>query len=432
MHTSAMDKLTAVLEKYLTPVANKVASLKYLQAIAQTMASILPVTVVGGFACLFAFLDVGFWTAFLESFPMVKTMLMTVQSMTLSIISLYMVIILPYRFCQQLGIENIVGAVIINLASFLLITPTELYANIPCEWLGHKGMFTVFIVTYIVVRIYAVLLKNGGLIKMPESVPTFVGDSISSLIPALIIVPIFGIIGAGFSATTYGSLHQMIYALIQAPLQGVGSTFPSYMLYSWTGAISFFFGIHGSSTTVPWKALSQANNIEVIEELAAGATQNSIVFNSGTMATTCMGGIAMTLGATLAVCFFMRSKRMKAVGRVALIPQIFNISEPILFGLPIALNPILLIPTFLTATVNGAISWITCASGFVVYTGLDPSWTIPMVLKSFFISATPLTCALVQIIILALDVIIWIPFLKILDKQFLKEEMEEGTGELQV
>lgn len=431
-NNNVIDRLAVGLDKYLTPIARKVASLKYLQAIAQTMASILPITVVGGFACLFAYLDVGFWTEFLTNFPAVQTMFMTIQSLTLSIVTLYVVIILPYRFCQQLGVENGLGAIIINLASFLLITPTVLYQNIPCEWLGHKGMFTALIMTYVVVRIYALFFKAGLLIKMPDSVPDFVSDSISSLIPGLVIVPVFAAFGAVLSTTSFGSLHQLIYTLIQTPLQNTGSSFPSYMLYCLAGPVSFFFGIHGQSTTVPWKTLALANNVEVIEALAAGATQNEgkLIFNSGTFASAAMGGIGMTLAAVIVACFFMRSKRMKTIGRIALVPQIFNISEPILFGLPIVLNPLLLIPTFLTGMVNGVISWVTCASGFVVYTGIDPSWTIPMILKSFFISATPLTCALVQIIILAFDIVIWFPFMKVLDKQYLEEESkEELSGE---
>lgn len=420
-----MEKLTSALEKYMTPFANKVSSIKFLQAIARTMTAILPVTVVGGFACLFAFMDIPFWTAFLGKFPALQVMFMTIQSLTLSIISLYVVIILPYRYCQQLEVENALGGIVINLASFLLVTPTELYANIPCAWLGHKGMFTAFIVSYVTTRIYALFYKKGFTIKMPESVPSYVGDSLASLIPALVIVPLFGILGAFMSTTSFGSIHQLIYDVIQAPLQNVGSTFPSFLLFGLTATLSFFCGIHGQSTTAAWVPIYQANNMVVIDEIAAGATRNSVIFNSGTMATMYMGGMTMTLGATILVAFIMRSKRMKTVGRVAIGPQLFNIGEPILFGLPIMLNPAFLLPVVLSAIANATISWVTCAAGFVVYTGLDPSWTIPMIIKSFFISTTPIQCALVQAIILVVDMVIWYPFLKMQDRKFLSEEAAE-------
>lgn len=418
-----MDNFVKKIERFLMPVSEKIGKIFFLQALGQTMQIILPVYVVGGFATLLAFIDIGFWQTLLTNVPFLKVMFMTTQSLTLSIVSLYMVLVLPYRYALQLQTKNPFGVIPINLACFLLVTPTELYTNIPSEWLGYKGMFTAMIVSFLVVRVYSLFMKKGLVIKMPESVPTFVSEAFASLLPALVIVPVFALIGQLFAMTSLKSLHQAIYTLIQLPLQGVGSSFGSYMLYIIVATMSFFFGIHGMSITSVWSPIVEANSLQNLDAFSKGLPAINL-FDKGTAATALIGGMTCTLSVVLVVVLLMKSKRMREVGKVSLVPGIFNIGEPILFGLPIMLNPVFLIPFFSTAVVNGVVSWVTRAIGFVQYTGLDPSWTIPMVAKAFFISQTPVRAAIVQLGLIIIDAFIWYPFLKVVDRKYLKEESD--------
>ena len=419
-----MNKIVDFVEQVMGPFAEKVSSIKFLQALSETMQAIMAVTIVGAFACLFAFVDIGPWTAFLESVPWVQFTFMTIQSLTLSVITLYVILVLPFRYGTILGVKNPIVLTALNVAAFLLVTPTTLYTNIPTEWLGHKGMIGGMLVTYVVVRIYKFFMDKNIVIKMPDSVPEFVATSFTALLPGICILFPLGFLGQFVAQTELGSVHNIIYTLIQAPLANVAGGYFGFLIYGLISVLSFFCGIHASSTTAMFSPLVSAWSLEVNEAFINGM-QSTNFFNNGTIATAFTGGQAMTLGICLAALFFTKSKRLKTVARVAIVPQLFNISEPILFGLPVMLNPIFFIPYVLTGIVNISISYFTAAIGFVQYMGIDPSWTIPMGLKAFFISSTPLTCALVQIVIIAVDMAIMLPFLRVFDKQCLAEETAE-------
>lgn len=429
MKESKLEKLINSIESLLTPISAKLTEIHILQAVAQTMQIVVPIYVIGGFATLFGYVDIGFWQNILTNVPILATIFKTIKFLTLDIISLYIVVVLPYRYALQLNVKNPFGTIIINLASFLLLSPVVMGpdANISAGWLGFKGMFTSFLLSYVVVRLYKLLVEKGVTIKMPPSVPNYVIESFSALLPAMIIVPIFGVLGQLMSLTSYGTFHNMIYSVIQAPLQGIGSSFWSFLLFSIVGPLSFFLGIHGSSATAIWRPIYEANSLENTELFAQGLKAVHL-FDKGTMATAAIGGCGSCLAPAILLLIFMKSKRLKEVGKVAAIPQLFNISEPMIFGLPIMLNPLLFIPYMSSNIVNCIVSWVTRAVGLVQYTGLDPSWTIPMVVKAFFVSQTPIACAIVQLCLIIVDGIIWYPFLKALDKRYLFDEEAEKNN----
>lgn len=419
-----MQKIIDFVDRYMGPFAEKLQKIDFLQAISETMQALMSVTIVGAFACLFAFVDIKPWQAFLAAYPWVQVTFMTIQSLTLSILALYVVIVLPYRYADRLKIKNPIVLSGINLAAFLLITPTELYASIPSAWLGHKGIITAFLVTWIVVRVYKLFIDKKITIKMPESVPEFVSASFTALLPGLAILFPFGFIGQLMGMTSFGSIHDLIYTVIQAPLQNMAGNYFGFLIYTLMGSLAFFCGIHGASVT-SWMSPILTMNSQANTAAWSAGLELPYILDSGVVATAFVGGQALTLGAALAVIIFGRSKRLKQLGKVIIVPQIFNISEPVLFGLPIMLNPIFFVPTILTAIVNPTISYITRALGFTLYTGLDPSWTIPMVLKAFFISQTPVQAAIVQAVIIVIDILIWAPFVMSFDKQCLSDESGE-------
>jgi len=422
-----MQKIIDFIDRVMGPFAEKMGEMEFLQALSETMQVLMSVTIVGAFACLFAFVDIPFWQSFLASAPWVQVTFMTIQSLTLSIITLYVVIILPFRYGSRLKIKNPIVLSALNLAAFLLITPTQLYTSIPSQWLGHSGMITGMLLTFCVVRIYKFFIDKNITIKMPESVPEFVSASFTAMLPGICILFPLGFIGQLLGMTSVGSVHQFIYNVIQAPLQNVAGNYLGALIYTLVGSLSFFVGIHGAGTTSWMSPVLNANSLANTEAWTKGVALPYILDN-GVIATAFAGGQAITIGATLAVLFFARSTRLKNLGRVCIVPQLFNISEPILFGLPIMLNPVMFIPHILVAVFNITFSYVTRALGLVLYTGLDPSWTIPMVIKAFFISQTPVRAAIAQLIVVVVDTLIYLPFVKSLDKQCLEEEAAEETA----
>ncbi len=422
-----MEKFVEKISKFIEPLSNWFNKMKLLQAIAETMQVLLPVIVIGSFACLFAFVDIGGWQTFLANTPVVANILMNAQSWTLSIISMYVVIVLPYLYAKRLEMDEPLAVIALNVAAFLLVTPTELYASIPTTWLGHSGMFTAFIVTFLVVRIVKICQDKNVTIKMPQGVPHYIEATFAVLVPAFIVVIIFSTIGRLMELTTFGSLHGLIYSIIQAPLTGIGTSFGGLLVTEIIMTLAMFCGIHGSSVTPFMTTLETAANEANQAALAAGEALPNI-YGTGLLNSIQIGGIGATLGLGILLFFFAKSKRYKELSRVAIVPQIFNIGEPLLFGIPIMLNPVLFIPYMGGVIVNTIIAYGSMAIGLVGYpNGVNPSWTMPAGLQGLLGISTPVKGLILQVVILAIDMLIWYPFVKMLDKQALLEEKAEET-----
>lgn len=423
-----MEKLVEKISKFIEPISNWFDKMKLLQAIAETMQVLLPVIVIGSFACLFAFVDIGGWQTFLGNNPVIANIFMNSQSWTLSIISMYVVIVLPYLYAKRLEMAEPLAVVALNVAAFLLVTPTELYTAIPTTWLGHSGMFTAFIVTYVVVRIVKLCQDKNITIKMPQGVPHYIEATFGVLVPAFIIVIGFAAIGQLMALTSFGSLHQLIYSIIQAPLLNVGTSFGGLLVQEIIMTLAMFCGIHGSSVVPFMTTLETAANEANQAAIAAGEAIPNI-FGTGLLNSIQAGGIGATLGLAILLFFFAKSKRYKELAKVAIIPQIFNIGEPLLFGIPIMLNPILFIPYMGGVLVNTVIAYGSMALGLVGYpNGVNPSWTMPYGLQALLGISTPVSGLIMQIVILVVDMLIWYPFVKMLDKQALLDEKAESEA----
>lgn len=417
-----MEKLMDRIQQFIMPFSEKISSIKYLQAVAETMQVLIPVTVVGSFAALFAFIDIGPWQSFLAANPTVAMIFMNTQSLTLSCIALYVVMILPYRYATHLGMKESINMVPLSVAAFFLLTPTELYTAIPTAWLGHKGMFSALVIAFAVTRISKLFVDKNITIKMPAGVPKFVEDTFTVLIPSFVILLVGATAGKLLEATAAGSIHNLIYTTIQIPLQGIGLSFGGLLVTEILMTVFMYAGIHGS-TAVPYMTpLLATANAENLSALAAGQPLPNLV-NTGLMNSIQAGGIGATLGLGIILLIFAKSARFKQLSRMAIVPQIFNIGEPLLFGIPIMLNPMLFIPYLGGVLANTFIAYFSVASGIIApFTGTDVSWTVPLIFQGLLGNSKPLHGVLLQVVILAVDMLIWYPFVKIIDKQALKEE----------
>lgn len=422
-----MEKLMDKISAFVEPLAEWVHKMNFLQALAEAMQVLLPITVVGSFACLFAFLDIGGWQPFLAEHPMIGTVFMNAQSWTISCIAFYTVLVLPYLYAKRLNVDEPLACIPLAEAAFLLLTPTELYTSIPTSWLGHAGMFSAFIVSFLVVRFVKLCADHNVTIKMPAGVPHYIEATFAVLIPAFIIVFGCSLIGQAMAATEFGSIHQLIYTFIQTPLQGLGTSFGGLLIAEVVMTLAMFCGIHGSSVVPFMDALQMSANEANAAALAAGEALPNI-YGTGLLNSIQIGGIGATLGLAIVLFFFAKSKRYKQLARVALVPQIFNIGEPLLFGIPIMLNPMLFIPYMGGVIVNTCVAYFAMWSGLVGRpNGVNPSWTMPGIIQGLLGISTPVQGAILQVLIIVIDMAIWFPFVKLIDKQALEEEGNEAV-----
>ena len=164
----------------------------------------------------------------------------------------------------------------LTVASFLLLTPTELYTAIPSAWLGHSGMFSAFIISYLVVRFVKLCQDHNVTIKMPQGVPHYIEATFAVLIPAFILVFGCSLIGQVLAATPYESIHQLIYTFIQTPLSGLGTSFFGLLVTELVMTLAMFCGIHGSSVVPFMDALATAANEQNMAAMAAGSALPNI------------------------------------------------------------------------------------------------------------------------------------------------------------
>lgn len=418
-----MEKFIASLQKILGPVSDKISGNRFMQAIGRTFQLLLPVIMIGSFACLGAFLDIPAWQAFVTSSGL-QVVLMTIQSLTLSIIALYVVIVLSHQYSEVLKLPSISSSMI-SLMAFLLLTPHELYTAIPLQWLGYPGLFGALIVAGLVPLFIQLLLKKKIYIHMPEGVPPIVETSFASIVPALFVMLIAIIISQLLAKTPFGSFHNVIYTIIQTPLKSLGLTLPAYLLMQILATLLMFCGIHGNTIFALFIPITMAASAENLAALAAGQTLPNII--TGSFSVLCQpGGIGGTLGLAFMLTFASKSKRLRTLGRISVVPALFGINEPLIFGIPILLNPILFIPYILSPIVCTCISYSAIAVGIVPrLTGTEINWTMPQIVSG--VLAQGWQAALLQVVLIIITAIIWFPFFKMADMKISTEEEVQAS-----
>ena len=423
---TALNKLTAKLEKPLSKFANKVGSIKYIQALSETFQLLVPITIVGAFACMAYMIDFPFWQNLIAKAPIVTMVGMKLHALTVTLFALYILVVLPDRYATKLGLQEKKSVVPITLATYLILTPVEVWVNIPAQWLGQQGIISAMVISFAVPQIMKFLVDKNVRIKMPESVPEFVANGFSALIPAFIILPLAGIIDYLMGLTSLETIHNVIYRIIQQPLSGVGISLFGTIIYNVGASLLFFFGIHATAITSIFEPFYQIGAIENLDAWSAGLDLPNIAVG-GFINLVAGGGMIF---ASVAFLLFSKQKRYKDVAKLAVVPSLFGICEPIVFGIPIMLNVYLLIPYLLTPLVNILMSYALVATGVLGrYTGVQVSFITPFIFNQALTSTTPVKAVIWQIIQLGIDLIIWYPFVKIMDNTEAKRISEEKEAE---
>ncbi|MST52899.1 PTS cellobiose transporter subunit IIC [Streptococcus alactolyticus] len=417
-----MNKFLDSISDKLLPVANKLASNRYLSILRDAFMLAFPLTMFGSIVvviCNLPFLNDEMKALFNE-------LLGSGQSATMSIMTVFVTFGIGYYLSKSYDVEGIFGGAI-SFASFLILTPFfvtsdsgETISNVlSLDRLGAKGMFLGMIVSFIAAEIYSRTSRKGWQIKMPDSVPPAVAKSFAALIPAILTLSIFTAINAIVTVGLNTNLHDVIYNIIQVPLVGLGSSIWATLLAIFFIQFLWFFGLHGqilvNSVMDPvWNTLMFEN----LEAYKAGEHLPHIITKPFMeVFTVGLGGSGMTLAVVIIMAFFLRKKQYRDVGRLALGAGIFNVNEPVIFGLPIVLNATILIPWVIAPIIVTAFNYFVMAIGIVpAPTGVSVPWTVP-IFFSGIIATNSLAGGLLQIVDFILVGFIWYPFLRMLDKQ---------------
>ncbi|WP_024347609.1 PTS cellobiose transporter subunit IIC [Lacrimispora indolis] len=417
------------LESILMPLAERIGKNKYLIAIRDGFLLSMPLLIVGSFFLLIANFPIPGWTNFWARFfgENWDAYFAKPTDATFSIMAMLAVVGIGYSFSEQMKVDKLFGAAV-SLVCWFLIMPYKIMVNdtavsgIPLGWVGSKGIFVGIIVAFLSVHIYAWVNKKGWIIKMPDGVPPTVAKSFSALIPAGISVLVFFIINIIFAMTPYDNAFNFVFTILQTPLLKLGNTLPAMVIAYIFLHLFWFFGVNGGSVVgAVFNPILQTLSAENLAAFQAGQPLPNIISQQFQDLFATFSGCGSTLSLLIAMLFFCRSKRIKELGKLAFIPGLFGINEPIVFGLPILLNPMMLIPFMLVPTINIVISYFCMSIGLVpLCSGVAIPWTMPVILSGFL--ATGWQGAVLQLILLVLGVFIYMPFIKMMDKQYIEDE----------
>lgn len=387
---------------------------KVVQAISGGMMLLLPVMMVGSFASVLSSINIDVWQFFILSFG-IKDIFRYCSTATMSIISVYVVCALAWKMAELHRKDGILAATLAIMA-FFLVTPIgsfEKVKAIDLTFLGARGMIVAMLVGLTAARLYVWLLDLKMTMKMPDQVPEFVVKAFSSLIPAFILGLVFASISYLFSLTPFANIHDFIYALIQAPLQGLGASLTAALLIVFLAEFLWFFGIHGTmATSAILFTLFYPLDMQNLQAFQNGSALPFIVTMTFINAQKGPRYLAMSL--LLIRC---KSVQMRSLGKIGIVPGCFGISEPYKFGLPMVLNPVLFIPLISAGTVNVALSYFATAMGIIPRVNgmpLPPAGT-PEIVKGFMIGGWQM--AIWHCFLLAVAMLIYWPFLHYLDRQ---------------
>lgn len=423
------------LEALFLPLAEKIGRNKYLIAVRDGFLLSMPLLIVGSFFLLIANFPIPGWNEFWAQFfgENWGTYFEKPTDATFSIMALLAVIGIGYSFSEQMNVDRLFGAAI-SLVSWFLIMPYEILvgdtvvSGIPLAWVGSRGIFIGIICAFLSVHIYAWVNKKGWVIKMPEGVPPTVTKSFAALIPAGVTVLVFFVINIIFGMTSYGNAFNFIFTILQTPLLSLGNTMGAMVIAYLFLNFFWFFGVNGGSVVgAVFNPVLQTLSAENLEAFQSGNPLPNIISQQFQDLFATFGGSGSTLSLIIAMLLFCRSQRVKKLGKLSFIPGIFGINEPLVFGLPIVLNPTILLPFVLVPTLNIIIAYTAMNIGFVPYcSGVAIPWTTPVIISGFL--ATGWQGAVLQFLLLIGGVFIYMPFIKIMDKQYLSEEANAANN----
>lgn len=440
-----MNKLFEFLEKYLMGPMGKVSTWRPVRAIVAAGMASIPFTIVGSAFLVLSVIPQAFNLQFIvdlwaNSFDKIQALYLLAYKCTMGILSLYFAIVIGYEYTkiyveeEGLNLNPLNGGLLAVFAYFLTI-PELTYSKGMISsvtgkttiggWtiggdsltrLSTSGMFTAILMSILAVQLYRLCVQKNWVIKMPEAVPEGVARSFTALIPGFVIA--FAVLFINGIFILFGT---DIYKVIAIPF-----AFVSHITNTWLGIVVIYLlvhalwivGIHGANIVMglvnPILLANMAQNVDGKFIAYAGEFTNSYVTIGGS-------------GATLLLCFYIafraKSDQLRMLGKAAMGPAIFNINEPLIFGLPIVYNPMLTIPFILAPIVSASIGYWSVQLGLAGKAIAQTPWPTPIGIGAYVGSGGNIGAFVVALICALAAFVIWYPFIKMYDTKLYKEEM---------
>ena len=419
-----LEKLSTFLdEKLSTPMA-KLAEQRHLREVRDGIISTLPLIIVGSLFLIIALFPFPEGTAIKSWLSEHAGTILLPYRMTMYIMSLYAAWGIGYSLSKSYNLDGVTGGTLAATSFLLTLVPQTVEGMgwaMPMANLGGGGMFVAILASIFAVEVLRFTKTKNIVIKMPEQVPASVSRSFEALTPAAIIITFFAIFTYFLGIDWHGIIGKVI-----SPLVSAADSLPSAIFISTLIGFFWSFGIHGMSIIGSlarplWLTLLDNNSAAV----AAGQAAPHIFPEQFFQGYVFIGGAGATLGLAILLAVRAKSQYGKMLGKTTVIPSLFNINEPIMFGAPIVLNPILIIPFIIAPIINIVIAWGATVSGIVPSMHIAAPWTLPAPLFAWMATGGSWKAAILALILVFVSILVYYPFFKMYDKKLLAEELGE-------
>ena len=408
-----METFARIMDTYLVPPLTKLGDIKQLRAIRNGMIATVPFTIVGSIFLIICFLPIGGWSKIIAPY---QSLLMVPVNATFGMLAVITSIAVAYNMAREYKQDAIIGA-LLSVVTFLMINLDMKTGAINMDGLNSNGLFTAIIVAFIAVEIQNFFVSRNLVIKLPENVPPAVARSFISISPLACLLVLMWVVRF--------VLHidiNAIVTLVFSPFVFALNTLPGCLVLTLVITLLWCVGLHGDNITA---AVSQPITMAFLAAnataMAAGKPMSYIAAYGFQSIFINVGGT----GATIAILMLLlRSKEvgLRQLARMAFPSGCFNINEPVTFGLPIVLNPIMMLPYIVVPMVLTASTYLLMAYDIIGKPFVSIPWTTPPIIAHYLLTGGDWRAAVWGVVEIVIMLIIYYPFVKAFEKKRLAEE----------
>ncbi|MGL4774198.1 MAG: PTS sugar transporter subunit IIC [Clostridium sp.] len=437
-----MEKFEAVMGRLMAPIATKLSNQRHICAVKDAFILTFPVTMAGSLMLLLNYVILspnGFIAKILRLHTLIpnladyQAIFTPVIKGSTEILAILIVFLVARNLAKNMGGDDLLTG-ITAISVFFIIYPeamvVEKQGYLTAQYFGAQGLFVALIVGILTAEILTRLSRNKRFeISMPEQVPPAVARTFKILIPVIITTLFFAVGNFLLLKISEGGLHTLVYDMLQKPLTALGGNAFSVILIAILANFLWVMGIHGPNTLAAIistiTAEPRAENLAyVTEHGTAWGAPYPITYDTYYIFGT-LGGSGSTLGLIIAIFLFSKQREQKEIAKLSVGPGVFNINEPVIFGLPIVLNPLMIIPFVLTPVVTSGIVFTAINLQIMPPPVYQVPWTTPTPIYQFLATGGHVMGLVFGLICLVASVLMYAPFVMVSNKVSGADEIEE-------
>ena len=446
-----MNSFNAFMEKHIVPFATKLNEQRHIAAIRDAFMYTFPITMAASIVILINSLifskqgfiaQILFLPKFFPHLEEAQKLLTSVTNGTMNIMSIFIAYLVARNLAHHFKADDMLVGMTGIAVFMIMYTPSIIKGGVtylPTTYMGAQGLFVAMICGGLVGEFLPKLTRIKRLqIKMPDMVPPSVARSFNGLIPIVIVIMAASIVNYLIQLVAPQGINDIIYKSIQTPLTHIGVNIYGVIIIAIVQNLLWLVGIHGPNTLNALRSIifteadlsnqtfiaSHGGSTVGVPHPVTWGIMNDVFAN--------MGGSGMTLGLIIAIFLVSRRKDYRAIAKLAFVPGLFNINEPLMFGLPIVLNPIMAIPFVLTPVVNILVGYlVTIVLKWMPTPAIGMTWTTPGPLMPFLGTGGNIIGLIMGFVCLAISVAMYFPFVLAANKMAVPDDDEDKDEKIE-